>query len=125
MKTAALLLLSALAASAASEAPAAKATSRTSGRVLKSMVRAEPGPKGPVIAEGRLIILDKAGHTEEFKILPSTKVTLDGKTAAYEKAAVPDAIAAKVVYDPQTKVVETLELKSAPKPKTGAKPAAR
>lgn len=107
MKTVALLAALALPAAAA---PAAK-PSRTSGKVLQSKVRVEKGQ----VVEGRLVILDKAGHTEEFKVTPATKVTLDGAPSKFEAVAVPEA-PVEVVYDPRSKLASSVALKPAPKP---------
>lgn len=118
MKTVALLAALALPAAAAPAAkpaapaakPAAK-SSRTSGKVLQSKVRVDQGR----VVEGRLIVLDKAGHTEEFKVTPATKVTLDGMPAKFEAVAVPEA-PVEVVYDPRSKLASSVALKPAPKP---------
>lgn len=117
MKTVALLAALALPAAAApavkpaapAPKPAAK-SSRTSGKVVQSKVRVDKGQ----VVEGRLILLDKAGHTEEFKVTPATKVTLDGMPAKFEAVAVPEA-PAEVLYDPQSKVAASVALKPAPK----------
>lgn len=114
MRTLALLAALALPAAAAPAAPAPKPaakSSRTSGKVLQSKIRVDKGQ----VVEGRLILLDKAGHTEEFKVTPATKVTLDGKPVKFEAVAVPEA-PAEVVYHPQTKLASAVALKAPPKP---------
>lgn len=94
---------------AAAEAPLAK----TSGKVLKSQSKIAPSSGGPVFREGRLTIAGKAGD-EEYKATPRTKVTLDGKPAKFAKAAVAGATALKALYDPATKELASLDLKSGP-----------
>lgn len=120
-----LALLIAASSAVAAPAPAEKSKpSRTSGKVLQAMVKASPSADGPVMSEGRLTMLDKAGHTEEFKVLPRTRVTLDGKPAKFQKAAAPGVLVLRALYDTQTKVLSALDLKSAPLPKPDADDAA-
>lgn len=94
---------------AAAEAPLA----RTAGKVLKSQSKISPSAGGPVFREGRLTIAGKAGE-EDYKATPRTKVTLDGKPAKFPKAAVAGATALKALYDPATKELALLDLKSGP-----------
>lgn len=104
---------------AAADAPKPKAKAelaRTAGKVLKAQARIKPSSDGPIFHEGRLTILDKADHTEEFKVTPRTKVTLDGKPAKFQKAAAPGALVLKALFDPATKELSSLDLKSGPKP---------
>lgn len=108
LTAAAFALLVALSASAA--------PMRTAGKVLKAQSKIAPSPDGPVFHEGRVTILDKADHVEEFKATKRTKVTLDGKPAKFQKAAVPGALVLKALYDPKTKELASLDLKSGPKP---------
>lgn len=111
----ALIPLSAFAAAA----PKAKAPpSRTAGKIIQSQSKLAPSADGPVFREGRVTIFDKADHTEEFKATPRTKVTLDGKPAKFPKAAVIGALVLKALYDPATKELASLDLKSGPKPDT-------
>ena len=113
-------LAAALAASVALSASAAEplkpAPYRTAGKVVKAQSKIAPSADGPVFREGRVTVFDKAHHTEEFKATPRTKVTLDGKPAKFQKAAVPGAIVLKGLYDPNTKELSVLDLKSGPKP---------
>lgn len=108
MSLAGLAVLIALSASAA--------PSRTAGKVVKAQSKIAPSSDGPVFREGRVTILDKAEHVEEFKATPRTKVTLDGKPAKFPKAAVTGAIVLKALYDPATKELASLDLKSGPRP---------
>lgn len=103
--------LAVLAALSASAAPL-----RTAGRILKAQAKISPSSDGPVFREGRVTILDKAEHVEEFKATPRTKVTLDGKPSKFQKAAAPGVIVLKALYDPKTKELAALDLKSGPKP---------
>lgn len=115
---AALAVLVSLTASAASAADAPKpkaALARIAGKILKAQSKLAPGSDGPEFREGRVTIFDKADHTEEYKVTPKTKVTLDGKPAKFQKAAAIGALVLKGLYDPNTKVLATLDLKSGPK----------
>ncbi len=94
---------------AAADAP----LSKTAGKVLKSQSKIAPSAGGPVFREGRLTIAGKRGD-EVYKATPRTKVTLDGKPAKFPKAAVAGAIALKALYDPATKELASLDLKSGP-----------
>jgi len=103
----------------APKTPAAKAAptlSRVAGKILKTSVKTAAGKKGQVFAEGRMTIVDEAGHTEEYLVDAKTKVTCDGKTAAFATSAVPGACdrAARILYDAR-KRVHILDLKTAPK----------
>lgn len=100
----------------ASAAPKPKAElSRTAGKIIKVQAKIKPSPEGPVFHEGRVTLLDKADHVEEFKATPRTKVTLDGKPAKFQKAAVIGALVLKALYDPATKELASLDLKSGPR----------
>ena len=113
---AALAVFVTLPASAAG-APKTKAElSRTAGKIVKSQSKLAPGSDGPSFREGRVTIFDKADHTEEFKVTPKTKVTLDGKPAKFQKAAAIGTLVLKALYDPNTKELASLDLKSVPKP---------
>jgi hypothetical protein len=113
----AVLAVAAASAASAADAPKPKAElARTAGKVLKVQARIKPSADGPVFHEGRLTLLDKADHTEEFKATPRTKVTLDGKPAKFQKAAAPGALVLKALFDPATKELASLDLKSGPKP---------
>ncbi|MDD5302097.1 MAG: hypothetical protein PHS14_03225 [Elusimicrobia bacterium] len=112
---AALAVLVSLTASAA-QAPKPKAAiARTAGKIIKAQSKLAPGSDGPEFREGRVTIFDKADHTEEFKVTPKTKVTLDGRPAKFQKAAVIGALVLKGLYDPNTKALASLDLKSGPK----------
>lgn len=119
----------ALAAQAAFAAPAAKAKpkaepkaelSRTAGKITQASTKLAPSPDGPVFREGRVTLLDKADHLEEFKATPATKVTLDGKPGKFQKAAVIGNLAVKALFDPATKELAVLEVRSLPRPKPDA-----
>lgn len=112
--TIALAILVSLSASAAN--PPKSALSRTAGKIIKAQSKLAPGSDGPSFREGRVTIFDKADHTEEFKATTRTKVTLDGKPAKFQKAAVIGALVLKALYDPNTKELASLDLKSGPKP---------
>ncbi len=100
----------------AAGAPKAKAElSRTAGKILKFQSRIAPSSDGPKFRDGRVTIFDKADHTEEFKVTAKTKVTLDGKPAKFQKAAAIGALVLKALYDPGTKELASLDLKSVPR----------
>lgn len=104
----------ALASAAADRKPKAQPT-RLTGKVVKATLKIAPGADGPVFREGRLTMTDKADRVEELKATPRTKVTLDGKPAQF-KAAVPGAVILRALYDPNTKELSALDLKSGPRP---------
>lgn len=120
------LLAAALAAfvplsASAAGAPKAKAElARTAGKIVKFQSRIAPSSDGPKFRDGRVTIFDKADHTEEFKVTSKTKVTLDGKPAKFQKAAAIGALVLKALYDPSTKELAALDLKSVPKPAADA-----
>jgi len=99
--------------SAAAEAPKVRPT-RLAGIVVKSSSKIAPGADGPVFREGRLTMADKADRSEELKANPKTKVTLDGKPSTF-KAATPGTLIVRALYDPNTKVLSVLDLKSVPR----------
>lgn len=92
MSRAALMLLAALAASAT-------AAPLTPGTVFKT----DEG--------GGLVIVDKAGRTTQYQTDRDTKVMRDGKKEDFEHALIGDAVI-RGTYDPKTKVLTLLELKS-------------
>lgn len=108
-------LLLALPSAAADAKPKALPT-RLAGKVVKASMKIAPGADGrPVFREGRLTMTDKADRVEELKATPRTKVTLDGKPAAF-KAATAGTVILRAVYDPNTKELSELDLKSGPRP---------
>lgn len=94
----------------------AAGAARTAGKVLQARSKLAPSSDGPVFREGRVTLLDKAARQQEYKATPRTKVTLDGKPAKFQKAAVPGALALAAVYDPATLELASLDLKSGPRP---------
>jgi hypothetical protein len=100
--------------SAAAEAKPKIQPTRLAGIVLKSSSKISPGADGPVFREGRLTMADKADRSEELKANPKTKVTLDGKPSTF-KAATPGTLIVRALYDPNTKVLTVLDLKSVPR----------
>ena len=109
-----LLLAAAVAASAASSQPKRGGPPQVaSGRVLKSHATYAPGKGGPMLKDGRLTIVDDAGHVEEFKVSRRTTVRCDGKRADFGQTASPTAcgIVDKAYFDARTKELLALELK--------------
>ncbi len=60
---------------------------------------------------GGLVIVDKNGRTEEYRMRRDTKVFRDGKKADFEHELIGDVVISGT-YDPKTKVLTLLELKS-------------
>lgn len=87
---------------------------RLVGTVLKSSAKISPSSTGPVFREGRLTMTGKGDETEELKATPQTKITLDGKPAKF-KAATPGTLVLRAMYDPATKEIYALDLKSGPR----------
>lgn len=106
-RTAAAALLALLAA-----APALAAKPVT-GKVLTAETTPESGA-----GTGDLVIVDKGGRTSRYGIDRATHVTRDGKPAPFEETLVGDSVL-RAKYDPKTKVLTILDLKSS----TEAKPA--
>ena len=115
MKFALAAVLFATAALAAPKAKPKGPLSRTAGKVIASQAKIAPSADGPVFREGRLTLLDKADHTEELKVTPRTKVTLNGKPAKFEKSAPVGTLVLKALYNPDTKELASLDLRSVPK----------
>ena len=117
--TALVVLLAASASAADAPKKAAKGAkhelSRTAGKILQAQSKLAPGADGPKFREGRVTILDKAEHTEEFKVTPKTKVTLDGKPARFQNSSSVGTIVLKALYDPNTKELASIDLKAGPK----------
>lgn len=101
--------------SAAADAKPKSLPTRAAGKVVKSSYKIAPSPEGPVFREGRLTMADKAGREENLKAGPRTKVTLDGKPSKFSAAA-PGTIVLRALYDPNTKELSALDLKSVPRP---------
>jgi hypothetical protein len=108
-----------LALLAAAAAPALGAT-RVTGKVLTAEV--SPDQNGA----GDLVIVDKGGRTSRYEVEGKTRVTRDGKPVPFEETLVGDMVL-RAKYDPKSKVLTVLDLKSSgvEKPaKTAAKPEA-
>ena len=111
-----LAVLLAASASAADAPKNAKAPlSRTAGKIIQAKSKLAPSADGPKFREGRVTIFDKAEHTEEFKVTPKTAVTLDGKPAKFQNSSSVGTLVLKALYDPNTKELASLDLKSVPK----------
>ena len=111
---AAACVLLTLSTAAAETKPKVQPT-RLAGKVVKSSSKIAPGADGPVFREGRLSMIDKNDRPEELKATPRTKVTLDGKPSQF-KAALPGTVILRALYDPNTKELLALDLKSVPRP---------
>ena len=111
-----LAVLLSLSASAADAPKNAKiALARTAGKIIQAQSKLAPSADGPKFREGRVTIFDKAEHTEEFKVTPQTKVTLDGKPGKFQNSSSVGTLVLKALYDPNTKELASLDLKSVPK----------
>lgn len=97
-------------------APAARAATRVSGTVLS----AEVGT-GSQAGENRLVVVDKAGQTSSFSVDGLTRVTRDGKDIKFDTTLIGDLVV-RARYNPKTKILTVLDLKSsgAAKPATKA-----
>ena len=60
---------------------------------------------------GRLVIVDKDGRREEYRVRRDTKVFRDGKKADFEHELIGDVVI-RGRYDPKTKILKVLELKT-------------
>ena len=109
------VLLSLSAAAADAPKNAKPILSRTAGKIIQAQSKLAPSPDGPVFREGRVTIFDKADHTEEFKVTPKTKVTLDGKPGKFQNSSSIGTLVLRAVYDPNTKELTSIDLKSVPK----------
>jgi len=101
---------------AAAVAPALGAT-RVAGKVLT----AEVAPDSENGA-GDLVIVDKGGRTARYEVADTTRVTRDGKPATFDSALVGDMVV-RAKYDPKTKVLTVLDLKSSGEAKPAKSPA--
>ena len=94
------------------------------GTVLTAEVASDPFSEG---AAGSLTIVDKAGETEQYSVLGTTRVTRDGKDVKFDTTLIGDLVV-RATFDPKTKTLTLLDLKSSgtakPVRKAAAKPAA-
>ena len=101
---------------------AADATeTRVSGTVLTAEVANDPFADN-VSGAGSLVIADKTGHTESYSVLGTTRLTRDGKPAVFDSTLVGDMVV-KATFDPKTKLLTVLDLKSAAAPISWSEPA--
>jgi hypothetical protein len=122
LPAAALAVLVSLSAFAAG-APKPKgkaAVAQTSGKIIQSQSKLAPGPDGPELREGRVTILDRADRTEEYKVTPRTRIKLDGKPGKFQKSSQIGTLVLKAVFNPATKELLSLDLKSLPRPRPEA-----
>lgn len=101
-----LAALAALLLAGAARAGDAPATGQVSGRVLTT-VAADPSDGN----SASLVIVDKAGLRSEYSVLDTTKVMRDGKKVHFDATLVGDLVV-KAKYDPKTKTLILLDLKS-------------
>ncbi len=119
-RRAALALAAALAAPAfAAAAPAAPAREPPgpSGKILRTEASDDAASGG-----GTLTVVDKAGKTTEYSVNGATRVMRDGKKIPFDTALIGDLVV-RAKYDPKTKTLSVLELKSSGTPKPAAAPA--
>ncbi|MFI5349895.1 MAG: hypothetical protein ACHQ2Z_10145 [Elusimicrobiota bacterium] len=98
----------------AASARADDTETRVSGTVLTAEVANDPFADN-VSGAGSLVVADKAGRTESYSVLGTTRLTRDGKPIVFDSTLVGNMVV-KAVYDPRTKLLTVLELKSAPPP---------
>jgi hypothetical protein len=111
------ILTSGAASARAADAPAKTADvseTRDSGTILTAEVATDPFSDNTSGA-GSLVITDKAGRTESFSVLGTTHLTRDGKPIVFDSTLVGDLVV-KAAFDPKTKLLTVLDLKSAPPP---------
>lgn len=75
---------------------------------------AAPLPRGTVYKTeegGGLVVVDKDGRAREYRIGRATKISRDGKPSSAERALIGDVVV-RGAYDPKTKILSLLELKS-------------
>ena len=106
----------ALLALLAAAAPALGAT-RVSGTVLTAEVSPDSSH-----GAGDLVIVDKGGRTSRYEVAGKTRVTRDGKDVKFDDALIGDLVV-RAKYDPKTKVLTVLDLKSSGVEKPVKKPA--
>ena len=111
---AALLMVHAAIARSA-DAPA----TRVSGTVLAAEVAAE----APESGAGSLTIVDNAGQTAQYSVLGTTRVTRDGKDIKFDTTLIGDLVV-RAKFNPKTKTLTLLDLKSSGNVKPAKKPAA-
>ena len=115
MKLPAAAALAALLTAGVCAGRAAAATeTRVSGTVLTAEVANDPFADN-VSGAGSLVIADKAGRTESYSVLGTTRLTRDGKPIVFDSTLVGDLVV-KATFDPQTKLLTVLDLKSAAAP---------
>lgn len=113
-RSAAAALFAALTLAAAS----ARAATRVSGTVLTAEVASDPQA-----GAGSLVIVDKGGRTAQYAVLGTTRVTRDGKDVKFDNALIGDLVV-RAKYDPKTKTLTVLDLKSSGVVKPAKKDAA-
>jgi hypothetical protein len=113
--------LAALLATGASARAADAPKAQVSGTVLTAEIAADPFAGGT--GAGSLVIVDKAGQTSEYSVLGTTRVTRDGKKIKFDATLVGDLVV-RAKYDPKSKTLTVLDLKSSGVIKAAAKTAA-
>ena len=93
----------------------ARAATRVSGTVLTADISPEDGA-------GNLVIVDKGGRTSSYGVAGTTHVTRDGKEVKFDNALIGDMVV-RAKYDPKTKVLTVLDLKSSGTEKSAKKAA--
>ena len=112
-----------LTAGALPAAAAAASETRVSGTVLTAEVANDPFADN-VSGAGSLVITDKVGRTESYSVLGTTRLTRDGKPIVFDSTLVGDQVV-KATFDPQTKLLTILDLKSAAAPISWTEPASK
>jgi hypothetical protein len=107
----------------AADAPAPSET-RDSGTILTAEVANDPFADN-VSGAGSLVIVNKTGRSESFSVVGTTRLTRDGKAIVFDdKTALIGDLVVLAKFDPKTKVLTVLDLKSAPPPIPWNQPAA-
>jgi hypothetical protein len=98
-------------------AAAAFAVSAFAGSTEKILKTETPADAAP--GESRLTVVDTAGKTREFSVNGSTRVMRDGKKTTFDTALLGDLVV-RAKFDPKTKTLSVLELKSSGMVKSAA-----
>ena len=115
-----------LTAGAAFARAAGTPETRASGTVLTAEVASDPFADN-VSGAGSMVIVDPAGHTANYSVVGTTRLTRDGKKITFDTTLVGDLVV-RAEFDPNTKTLTVLELKTpgtAAPAKKAVRPAAK
>jgi hypothetical protein len=98
---------------------AAFAVPARAGSSVRKVLKTETA-QNSATGDGTLTVVDGAGKKTEFSVNGATKVMRDGKKTTFDTALIGDLVI-RAKFDPKTKKLSILELKSSAEPaaKTG------